>query len=92
MTEYSPGRRWRAFAKGTHGLELLLTYECEKTESGTRFVRTLDYRFAGPLMRLANLLVMRGKIERESAESMRRLKEMAERAIDDAPARLGIPA
>ncbi|MFZ6048545.1 SRPBCC family protein [Pseudomonas sp. CR3202] len=87
VTEYSPGSRWRATARGTHGLELLLTYECEKTATGTRFVRTLEYGFSGWAMRLANLLVMRRQIDRESAESMRQLKEMAERAIEAAPAR-----
>ena len=85
VTEYSPGRRWRATARGTHGLNLVLTYECESTASGTRFVRTLEYGFSGLAMRLANWLVMRGKIDRESAESMKRLKEMAERAIEKGP-------
>ncbi|MDT4837071.1 Polyketide cyclase / dehydrase and lipid transport [compost metagenome] len=85
VTEYTPGRRWRATARGTHGLELLLTYDCEKTANGTRFVRTLEYGFSGWAMRLANLLVMRRTIDRESAESMRQLKEMAERTIEAEP-------
>ncbi|WP_342244433.1 SRPBCC family protein [Pseudomonas sp. OTU5201] len=87
VTEYNPGRLWRATAKGTHGLELMLTYECESTGSGTRFVRTLEYGFSGLAMQIANWLVMRGKIDRESAESMKQLKEMAERAIEASPAR-----
>ncbi|BAN49062.1 SRPBCC family protein [Metapseudomonas resinovorans] len=82
VTEYSPGRCWRAVARGTHGLHLELTYECESTPTGTRFVRTLDYGFDGLGMRIANWLVMRRKIDRESAESMAQLKEMAERTIE----------
>lgn len=92
VTENSSGRRWCASAQGTHGLELQLTYECEKTETGTRFVRTLEYRFSGRLMRLANLLVMRRKIDRESVESMKQLKEMAERVIEQTPIRQRDPA
>ncbi|WP_044874261.1 SRPBCC family protein [Pseudomonas sp. LFM046] len=84
VTEYSPGRRWRATAHGTHGLGLLLTYECEKTANGTRFVRTLEYGFSGWVMRLANRLVMRRTIDRESVESMRQLKAMAEQHIEAA--------
>ncbi|NWL81067.1 sterol desaturase [Pseudomonas taiwanensis] len=82
VTEYSPGHLWRATARGTHGLELVLTYECESTGNGTRFIRTLEYGFSGLAMQIANWLVMRNKIDRESVESMKQLKEMAERAIE----------
>jgi hypothetical protein len=85
VAEYSPGRRWRATARGSHGVDLVLTYECESTASGTRFVRTLEYGFSGFAMRIANWLVMRGRIDRESVESMKRLKEIAERTIEKAP-------
>ncbi len=86
VLEYSPGRRWRAKASGTHGLSLVLTYDCEATADGTRFVRTLDYGFSGLAMQVANWLVMRRRIDRESVESMGRLKEMAERLPDFTPA------
>ncbi|WP_271407845.1 sterol desaturase/SRPBCC family protein [Pseudomonas sp. Q1-7] len=87
VLEYSPGRHWRATARGTHGLELVLTYECEGSAGGTRFIRTLEYGFSGLAMRIANRLVMRRTIERESAESMRQLKEMAERTLENRPSR-----
>ncbi len=82
VTEYSPGRFWRAIARGTHGLELVLTYECESTDNGTRFIRTLEYGFSGLAMQIANWLVMRNKIDRESVESLKQLKKMAEDTIE----------
>jgi hypothetical protein len=56
---------------------LLLTYECSAASSGTRFVRTLDYRFEGLGMRIANHLLLKRRIERESAASMLALRDMA---------------
>nr|WP_246881693.1 MULTISPECIES: SRPBCC family protein [unclassified Pseudomonas] len=81
VTEYLPGRRWCAQARGDHGLSLLLTYECAAQGDGTRFVRTLDYRFDGLGMRLANLLLLKRRIERESATSMQALRDMALRHL-----------
>lgn len=77
VTEYLPGRRWCARAQGDHGLSLLLTYECSAEGSGTRFIRTLDYRFEGLAMRVANQLLLKRRIERESAASMLALRERA---------------
>ncbi|CAD5110325.1 SRPBCC family protein [Zestomonas carbonaria] len=81
VDEYLPGQRWRAHANGDHGLSLKLTYECQATAAGTRFVRTLEYAFDNWPMRLANLLVMRKRIDHESEESLRILRDVAERAI-----------
>ncbi|SEN66874.1 Fatty acid hydroxylase superfamily protein [Pseudomonas sp. ok272] len=78
VSEYLPGRRWCARAQGDHGLEVLLTYECSREGDGTRFVRTLEYRFASPLMRLANRLLLKRRIERESTASMLALRDMAQ--------------
>jgi hypothetical protein len=86
VTEYLPGRRWCARAQGDHGLSLLLTYECSPEGSGTRFVRTLDYRFDGLGMRIANRLLLKRRIERESAASMLALRDMAARYLASARA------
>jgi hypothetical protein len=86
VTEYLPGRRWCARAQGDHGLSLLLTYECAAEGSGTRFVRTLDYRFAGLGMRIANHLLLKRRIERESAASMLALRDMAAQYLASARA------
>jgi len=82
VDEYVPGRLWRAHARGDNGLSLLrLTYECQPCTGGTRFVRTLEYSFDSWLMRLANALLLRRRIDRESAESLSILKEVAERSL-----------
>jgi hypothetical protein len=67
VDEYLPGRRWSARAEGDHGLSLVVTYECEAEGDGTRFIRTLEYQFSGLGMRLANKLLLRRRIDRESA-------------------------
>ncbi|MBV4484669.1 SRPBCC family protein [Pseudomonas sp. SWRI153] len=82
VTEYLPGRRWCARAQGDKGLSLRLTYECSAEDGGTRFVRTLEYRFDGVLMRIANWLLLKRRIERESAASMLALRDTAAQAID----------
>jgi len=82
VTESLPGRRWSARAQGDHGLELRVTYECQPlTAHDTRFVRTLEYGFAGLPMRLGNQLIFKRRIERESSASLLALCEMAQRAI-----------
>jgi hypothetical protein len=77
VEEYLPGRRWSARARGDNGLSLVLTYECESEGDGTRFVRTLDYQFSGLGMRIANRLLLKRRIDRESAASLQALREMA---------------
>ena len=77
VNEYLPGRRWSARAQGDHGLELQLTYECTGDSADTRFVRTLEYRFSSLWMRLVNQLLLKRRIERESAVSMLALRDMA---------------
>lgn len=81
VDEYLPGLRWRAQALGDHGLSLALTYECEARGDSTRFIRTLEYQFSGVTMRLANRLLLKRRIERESAASMLALREMAEKHL-----------
>jgi hypothetical protein len=79
VNEYLPGRRWSAWAHDDHGLSLVVTYECEAWGDGTRFVRTLEYRFSGLAMRIANRLLLKRRINRESAASMLALREMAQK-------------
>ncbi|MBX8621134.1 SRPBCC family protein [Pseudomonas glycinae] len=81
VTEYLPGRRWCARAQGDQGLSLLLTYECSAHDGATRFVRTLDYQFEGIGLRIANHLLLKRRIERESATSMLALRDMATRHL-----------
>jgi len=81
VTEYLPGRRWCARAQGDQGLSLRLTYECSAHNAATRFVRTLDYQFEGIGLRIANHLLLKRRIERESATSMLALRDMATRHL-----------
>jgi hypothetical protein len=78
VCEYQPGRLWRAKARGNRGLSLQVTYESSACANGARFVRTLTYGFDGWSMRMANLLILRRRVERESLESMERLRRAAE--------------
>jgi len=50
-----------------------------ETEGGCEFVRTLEYGFDGLLMRLANALFMRRRIEHESQASMQALHDVLAR-------------
>jgi hypothetical protein len=81
VDEYLPGRRWIARAHGDNGLSLVVTYECTAEGDGTRFVRTLDYQFSGLAMRIANRLLLKRRIDRESAASMQALREMAHKHL-----------
>ena len=81
VNEYLPGRRWSAWARGDHGLSLVVTYECEADGNHTRFVRTLEYQFAGLAMRIANRLLLKRRIERESSASMLALRDMAQKHL-----------
>ncbi|MGF6091731.1 sterol desaturase/SRPBCC family protein [Pseudomonas sp. 18173] len=81
VAEYLPGRRWSARAQGDHGLSLVVTYECDATGQDTRFVRTLEYQFSGLAMRIANRLLLKRRIDRESAASMLALRDMAQKYL-----------
>ena len=77
VQEYLPGRRWSARARGDNGLSLVVTYECGAEGDGTRFTRTLEYQFSSLLMRMANRLLLKRRINHESAISMLALREKA---------------
>lgn len=79
VLDYQPARRWQASARGDNGLQLLLTYECVGLENGCEFVRTLEYGFDNGLMRLANYLLLRRRVERESLASMQALRDVLAR-------------
>ncbi|WPN49576.1 MULTISPECIES: SRPBCC family protein [unclassified Pseudomonas] len=78
VQEYLPGRRWSAQAQGDNGLSLIVTYECSREGEDTRFTRTLEYRFSSLAMRIANQLLLKRRIDHESAASLRALREKAQ--------------
>lgn len=81
VDEYLPGRRWCARAEGDNGLSLRLTYECAAEGDGTRFVRTLEYQFSSLALRIVNLLLLKRRIDLESAASMEALRVMSHRYL-----------
>lgn len=81
VEEYLPGRRWSARAQDGKGLLLVVTYECAAEGDGTRFIRTLEYQFEGLAMRLANQLLLKRRIERESAHSLQALRDRAQQYL-----------
>ncbi|MEB0048111.1 MULTISPECIES: SRPBCC family protein [unclassified Pseudomonas] len=91
VEEYLPGRRWSAQAQGDHGLSLMVTYECETFGDGTRFVRTLNYRFSGLAMRIANRLLLKRRIEHESAASLRALRDSVQQHLARHPSNKALP-
>ncbi|PTQ69123.1 SRPBCC family protein [Pseudomonas sp. GV071] len=75
------GQRWQARASGKYGLQMVVTYDCSATATGTRFTRTLEYRFGHWIGRLAARLGLHKRIERDSVALLQRLGEMAEKVI-----------
>ena len=70
--------RWVADAEAGNGAQLTLSYSMQAVEAGTRFERRLGYELPGAWLRLLNRLLLRRRIERESAESLRQLKQRME--------------
>jgi uncharacterized protein YndB with AHSA1/START domain len=70
VLEAEPPRRWCAEAVMGDGSTVRLLYELSDREGGTRFVRTLDYRLAPPLLRLLNDLLLWRRVRRESNRAL----------------------
>jgi hypothetical protein len=75
-TPTAPPLRWVAKATGMpHKLRMEVIYECRPSGSGAVFSRTLHYQLPGLVMRVLNFLVLKRRIERESAESLNKLRD-----------------
>lgn len=70
-------RRWVIAAKSAGGGGTV-SYVLTPLAQGTHFERTLEYRFPNLLLRLLDRLVYRTRIEAESSEALRRLKQQVE--------------
>jgi uncharacterized protein YndB with AHSA1/START domain len=57
-----------------------ITYELAPSDGGTRFVRTLEYEMPNALLAILDALVIRRRIERESAQAVANLREILEAA------------
>lgn len=75
-----PDRLWR-IAGNIEGRESgAVSYSLTSTATGTHFVREFEYRTPNLLFALLNRLSLRSRIEAESAQAVRQLKERLESA------------
>lgn len=75
-----PDRLWR-IAGNIEGRESgAVSYSLAPTPTGTHFVREFEYRTPNLLFALLNRLSLRSRIEAESAQAVRQLKEHLESA------------
>lgn len=81
VVDLLPGRYWRVRANGRYGLNMLVTYECLATPTGTRFKRTLQYQFSSFVARLLDRLFIRKRIERDSVALLSKLRTVTEAVI-----------
>jgi hypothetical protein len=72
-------RRWVIDGRVEGGGGGTITYTVTPHADGTTFERELVYSVPNPLLRLLDRLVLRRRIEAESAEALRRLKDLLER-------------
>lgn len=64
------------------GGRLNLSYEVFEISKGSRFVRTLDYSFHNPILRIVDFLVINHLMRRKSARSLQRLTKTPKAAHD----------
>jgi uncharacterized protein YndB with AHSA1/START domain len=71
-------RRWVIVGRVEGGGTGTITYTLTPQDGGTAFEREFTYRMNNPLLALLDTLILRRRIEAESAEALRRLKERLE--------------
>ncbi|MES2298276.1 MAG: SRPBCC family protein [Pseudomonadota bacterium] len=74
------GKVWVADAASSNGVTLRVTYRVSPAGEGTLFERTLSYSIQGLWLKILNVLILRRRIERESALSLQQLKAVMEKA------------
>lgn len=82
VTEREAPRRWRIEATVDGRRAGSVTYTLGPDADGTRFERDLVYPSPNLLFALLNRLSVRDKVEAESSEALRRLKERVETGSD----------
>lgn len=70
VTDAESARYWAASAVMDDGSTVALQYRLQVDPAGTRFVRTLDYRLAPPLLRLLNAIGLWRRVQRESNRAL----------------------
>ena len=75
-----PNRLWRITGNIEGRESGAVSYSMAPTATGTHFVREFEYRTPNLLFALLNRLSLRSRIEAESAQAVRQLKERLESA------------
>ena len=78
VREREAPRRWVIEGQVESGGGGTLTYALTPYDGGTSFERDFVYTMPNPLVALLDRLVLRRRVEAESAEALRRLKRMLE--------------
>jgi uncharacterized protein YndB with AHSA1/START domain len=74
--------RWVIDGRVKGGGDGRITYTLTPHEDGTTFEREFVYTMSNPLMALLDRLVLRRRVEAESMEALRRLKDVLERRAE----------
>ncbi len=78
VREREPPRRWVIEGQVQGGGDGTITYTLAPHNGGTTFEREFVYDMSNPLLALLNRLLLRRRVEAESAEALRRLKDVLE--------------
>ena len=70
--------------RGNYGLQMRVTYECSPQGTGSRFTRSMEYRFDHLFGRLANRLFLHRRLQQDSADLLKHLGIVAEHVIPSA--------
>jgi hypothetical protein len=82
VREREEPRRWVIFGQVEGGGTGTITYTLTAQDGATAFARDFTYTMNNPLLALLDTLLLRRRIEGESAEALRRLKARLEQAGD----------
>ena len=82
VRERAEPRRWVIFGQVKGGGTGTIAYTLAPQDGGTLFEREFTYEMNNPLLALLDRLVLRRRIEAESSEALRRLKERLEQSGD----------
>jgi uncharacterized protein YndB with AHSA1/START domain len=80
VREREEPRRWVIFGQVDSGGTGTIIYTLTPQDGGTSFEREFTYEMNNPLLALLDSLIVRRRIEAESAEALRRLKERLEQS------------
>jgi uncharacterized protein YndB with AHSA1/START domain len=78
VVERTPPRRWVIEGRVVGGGRGTISYTLTPEAGGTHFRRDFDYAMPNVLLSLLDRLVLRRRIATESAEALRRLREVLE--------------